>query len=68
MPELLRKEPLLNPRLKKRNNLMTEQAYKEQIDAIKKVSKEARKSRESAIKFLVDAGIIKAKSVSKKKK
>jgi len=47
---------------------MTEQAYKEQIDAIKKVSKEARKSRESAIKFLVDAGIIKAKPVSKKKK
>lgn len=44
---------------------MTEQAYKEQIDAIKKVSKEARKSRESAIKFLVDAGIVKEKKIVK---
>ena len=51
---------------------MTEQTYKEQIDAIKKVAKEARKSRESAIKFLVDAGIVKerlpVKASPKKKK
>jgi hypothetical protein len=34
---------------------------KTQINAIKKVGKEVRKTKESALRFLIDAGIIKSK-------
>jgi len=37
---------------------MTEIAIKKQIEAIKRVTKEAAKSKESARQFLIDAGII----------
>ncbi len=48
---------------------MTDFAIKEQIKAIKKATDKASKSKESALKFLVDAGIIKAeKNTSSKKK
>jgi hypothetical protein len=38
---------------------MTQKEIQETIDAIRQASKEARKSKESARQFLVDAGIIK---------
>lgn len=38
---------------------MTQIAIDTQVNAIKKVTQEALKSKESALKFLVDAGIIK---------
>jgi hypothetical protein len=40
---------------------MTQIAINQQIEAIKKVTQEALKTKESALKFLVDAGIIKEK-------
>lgn len=40
---------------------MTQIAINKQIEAIKKATEEALKSKESARKFLVDAGIIKDK-------
>jgi hypothetical protein len=53
---------------------MTQTAIKAQIDAINKATEIAAKSKESALKFLIDAGIIQqekketAKSVTKGKK
>jgi hypothetical protein len=40
---------------------MTQTAINTQIEAIKQATQEALKSKESAHKFLVDAGIIKEK-------
>lgn len=41
---------------------MTQQIeIKEQIAAIKKVGKKVRKTKQSALNFLIDAGIIKTK-------
>jgi len=40
---------------------MTQIAIAKQIEAIKKVTEEALKSKEAAHKFLVDAGIVKEK-------
>ncbi len=40
---------------------MTQIAIQTQIEVIKKATKEALKSKESALKFLVDAGIIREK-------
>jgi hypothetical protein len=37
---------------------MTQEAIQQQIDAIKKANEDARKTPESAVKFLVEAGII----------
>jgi hypothetical protein len=34
---------------------------KEQIEAIKKVGSQVRKTKQSALKFLIDAGLIKKK-------
>lgn len=41
---------------------MTDIAIQRQIDAIKRVAEEALKSKESSLKFLIDAGIIKEES------
>jgi hypothetical protein len=38
---------------------MTQEAIQKQIEAIKKVNAEARQSKETALKFLTGAGIIK---------
>ena len=38
---------------------MTQKAINEQLEAIKRVSEEVLKSKESARQFLIDAGIIK---------
>jgi len=38
---------------------MTQLAIQQQIEAIRKASVEARKSKETARQFLIDAGIIK---------
>ncbi len=46
---------------------MTQIAIQTQIEAIKKVGDEALKTKESARKFLVDAGIIKNKNSSQPK-
>ncbi len=40
---------------------MTQIAINQQIEALKKVTREALKTKESALKFLVDAGIVKEK-------
>ena len=40
---------------------MTQIAIDQQIEAIKKVTQEALKTPETALKFLIDAGIVKAK-------
>jgi formylmethanofuran dehydrogenase subunit E-like metal-binding protein len=45
----------------KKNFYMTQIAINQQIEAIKKVTREAMKTKESALKFLVDAGIVKEK-------
>lgn len=42
---------------------MTEIAVQQQIDAIKKATEKALKSKESAQKFLSDAGIVKDKAI-----
>ena len=47
---------------------MTEKQIQEQIDAIRKATAEACKSKESAIQFLTDAGIIKMKRKTIKRK
>jgi len=47
---------------------MTDEAIQRLIEVIDRATAKAIKSKESAHKFLVDAGIIKAKPVSKKKK
>jgi hypothetical protein len=39
---------------------MTQEAIRQQIEAIRQASADARKSPETARQFLVDAGIIKA--------
>ena len=44
---------------------MTEQAIRKQIDVINRATEEALKSKESAHKFLVDAGIVKEKKIVK---
>jgi hypothetical protein len=44
---------------------MTQIAIQAQVDAIKKVTQEALKSKETALKFLVDAGIVQEDSSSK---
>ena len=44
---------------------MTDQAFKKQIDDIRRVTAEVVKSRESARKFLLDHGIIKQHKLSK---
>ena len=41
---------------------MTEQAIQKQIDLYKRASEKALRSKESAHKFLVDAGIVKEKN------
>jgi hypothetical protein len=46
---------------------MTQIAIDQQIEAIRKVTTEALKSKESALKFLRDAGIIKAEPKPKQK-
>lgn len=45
---------------------MTAQAIQKQIEVIKKVNSEVRKSPETALKFLADVGIIKEKPEIKK--
>jgi hypothetical protein len=40
---------------------MTQIAINKQIEAIKQATQEALKTKESALKFLVDAGIVKEK-------
>lgn len=40
---------------------MTQIAINKQIEAIKEVTQQALKTKESALKFLVDAGIVKDK-------
>jgi hypothetical protein len=40
---------------------MTQTKIKEQILAIKKIGKQARRNKQTALKFLIDAGIIKNK-------
>lgn len=53
---------------------MTQISIQTQVEAIKKTTKEAGKSKETAMRFLEDAGILKTKSdesktdVSQKKK
>ncbi len=49
---------------------MTDSAVKAQIQTIKDATKKASKSKESALRFLSDAGILKViqESTSKKKK
>ena len=42
-----------------KTSLMTQKEIQEAIDAVRQASKEARKSKESARQFLIDAGIIK---------
>jgi|GEM_PF-4366664 len=37
---------------------MTEIAIQAQVDAIKKVTREALKTKKSALQFLIDAGIV----------
>ena len=44
---------------------MTQIAIQQQIEVIQQASAEARKSKETARQFLVDAGIIKAESKEK---
>lgn len=44
---------------------MTEQAIKQQIDAIRAATRDALQSKESALKFLIDAGIIDKKTTEK---
>jgi hypothetical protein len=44
---------------------MTDLAIQKQIDAIKRATTEALKSKESARKFLIDAGILKEKNTTK---
>lgn len=44
---------------------MTQEAIQQQIEAIKKANAEARESKESARKFLIDAGIIQDKQNNK---
>jgi hypothetical protein len=46
---------------------MTQIAVQTQVDAIKKATEKASESRESAMKFLVDAGIIKQGKTDPKK-
>jgi len=41
---------------------MTETAIQKQVDAIRKATREALKSKEASIKFLKDAGIIQDRS------
>ena len=40
---------------------MTEIAIQRQIEAIKQATQEALRTKESALKFLIDAGIVKEK-------
>ena len=40
---------------------MTEVAIQRQIEAIKQATQEALETKESALKFLIDAGIVKEK-------
>lgn len=40
---------------------MTQVAIQAQVDAIKKATEKALKSRETALKFLMDAGIVSGK-------
>jgi hypothetical protein len=47
--------------LPKNLSFMTQVAIQTQVDAIKKVTQEALQSKETALKFLVDAGIVKEK-------
>jgi len=44
---------------------MTEEAYRKQIGAIIRVTDEALRSKASAHRFLVDAGIVKEKKIIK---
>jgi hypothetical protein len=44
---------------------MTQHAIQQQIDIIRQASAEARKSKETARQFLIDAGIIKEKNKGK---
>lgn len=43
---------------------MTQIAINKQIEAINQVTREALKTKESALKFLVDAGIVKEKKTT----
>jgi hypothetical protein len=44
---------------------MTQAQIQAQIDAIERVTNEALKSKETALQFLIDAGIVKPKRVKK---
>ena len=44
---------------------MTQTAIQQQIEVIRRASAEARKSKETARQFLIDAGIIKEKGLAK---
>ena len=44
---------------------MTQTSIQTQIEVIKKASANARRSKESALKFLIDAGIIKSEEKTK---
>lgn len=44
---------------------MTQTLIQEQINTIKKATKKASKSKESALRFLKDAGIVMPRSASK---
>jgi predicted deacylase len=46
---------------------MTDVLIKNQIDAIKKTASQARQTKEGAIKFLIDAGIVTGKEKNQKK-
>lgn len=46
---------------------MTQIAINQQIEAIKDVTREALKSQEAAMKFLVDAGIVKEHATSQQR-
>ena len=46
---------------------MTQIAINQQIEAIKQITAEVTKSKESALKFLIDAGILKEAAASNNK-
>ena len=47
---------------------MTQIAVQEQIDAMKKTAEKALRSKETALRFLVEAGIVKEKQVNEPKR
>ena len=49
-------------------SFMTQIAVQEQIDAMKKTAEKALRSKETALRFLVEAGIVKEKQVNEPKR